>query len=587
MDAIIGLFFQTRLFYEFDSGVRVGPTPTLVQYIWVEMDVHLLKHIPGRNFIMRINHNIAALNTHRQLSQANNANQQSMEKLSSGLRINRAGDDAAGLAISEKMRGQIRGLEQAERNSQDGISMIQTAEGALNETQSILQRMRELSVQASNDTNTGEDRAELQKEVDQLIEEMDRIGNNTEFNTKSLLDGSVSDESRVATEDNLSLGNGMENFNLQSSSQLEADSYSLKTVTDTKVLNGLSDASHDVGVDSVDVSADTELAEGEYIVDVSSTISENETEDTTGGNVSGTNLTDSETGLADGDYSVVFDGTDTATLTFTDEDGNQKNATATYDTSQASETLSFDVNSDGSAMAEFTVNSDQLGGGSETVYSASRSTQYHAELQDSDGNTVGSQVDISSGQQDVELGDSSSSETVSVDFGSTLQVGEANFGVKATGQASAILTDSSDNVVAEQLIDNNEKRVDIGNTGVSIGTTTIENDAETTFDVNTSIQDRAIKFQIGANDGQEMDLGISDMRANALGVDGIDLTSQSDAKEAITTLDEAIKSVSGERSKLGAVQNRLEHTINNLGTASENLTAAESRIRDVDYASAA
>jgi len=138
---------------------------------------------------MRINHNIAALNTHRQLTMGTNAAAKNMEKLSSGLRINRAGDDAAGLAISEKMRGQIRGLEQATRNSQDAISLIQTAEGALNETHSILQRMRELAVQSSNDTNTAEDREALQAEVDELAKEITRISNTTEFNTKKLLDG--------------------------------------------------------------------------------------------------------------------------------------------------------------------------------------------------------------------------------------------------------------------------------------------------------------------------------------------------------------------------------------------------------------
>src|SRR5690242_20372656 len=117
---------------------------------------------------MQINHNITAMNTLSHLNSASNAQSKSMEKLSSGLRINRAGDDAAGLAISEKMRGQIRGLDQASRNAQDGISLIQTAEGALNETHDILQRMRELAVQSSNDTNTSEDRGQLQKEADQL-----------------------------------------------------------------------------------------------------------------------------------------------------------------------------------------------------------------------------------------------------------------------------------------------------------------------------------------------------------------------------------------------------------------------------------
>ncbi|KYD11755.1 flagellin N-terminal helical domain-containing protein [Caldibacillus debilis] len=141
---------------------------------------------------MRINHNISALNTYRQLSFNNTQTAKNLEKLSSGYRINRAGDDAAGLAISEKMRGQIRGLEMATKNAQDGISLIQTAEGALNETHAILQRIRELAVQAANDTNTDNDRAELQKEVDQLLQEIDRIANTTQFNTKNLLDGSLS-----------------------------------------------------------------------------------------------------------------------------------------------------------------------------------------------------------------------------------------------------------------------------------------------------------------------------------------------------------------------------------------------------------
>ena len=146
---------------------------------------------------MRINNNIMALNAHRQLgvNQANSA--KSMERLSSGFRINRAGDDAAGLSISEKMRGQIRGLKQASRNAQDAISLIQTAEGALNETHAILQRMRELANQAANDTNVDVDRSEIQKEINELTSEINRIGNTTEFNTMKLLDGTRSATSAV------------------------------------------------------------------------------------------------------------------------------------------------------------------------------------------------------------------------------------------------------------------------------------------------------------------------------------------------------------------------------------------------------
>jgi Flagellin and related hook-associated proteins len=148
---------------------------------------------------MIINHNIAALNASIQLTRNQNATNSSLQKLSSGLRINSAADDAAGLAISEKMKGQINGLDQASRNAQDATSLVQTAEGALNETQSILQRMRELAVQAGNDTNTPQDRGNIQDEINSLTSEVNRIGNTTQFNTQNLLDGSLSGTSGTLT----------------------------------------------------------------------------------------------------------------------------------------------------------------------------------------------------------------------------------------------------------------------------------------------------------------------------------------------------------------------------------------------------
>ncbi|MFJ8457756.1 flagellin [Lysinibacillus xylanilyticus] len=141
---------------------------------------------------MRIQHNISALNTHRNLAFNNTQSSKNLEKLSSGYKINRAGDDAAGLAISEKMRAQIKGLDMATKNSQDSISLIQTAEGALNETHAILQRMRELAVQSGNDTNEKLDREFLQDEIEQLTSEISRIATTTEFNEKKLLDGALS-----------------------------------------------------------------------------------------------------------------------------------------------------------------------------------------------------------------------------------------------------------------------------------------------------------------------------------------------------------------------------------------------------------
>jgi flagellin len=141
---------------------------------------------------LQINTNVAALNAYRNLAGTQNAMSTSLERLSSGLRINRAADDAAGLAISEKLRAQVNGLNQASANAQDGISLIQTAEGALNETHSILQRMRQLAVQSANDTNTDADRVNIQKEVTQLNQELDRISSTTQYNGKNLLDGTFS-----------------------------------------------------------------------------------------------------------------------------------------------------------------------------------------------------------------------------------------------------------------------------------------------------------------------------------------------------------------------------------------------------------
>ncbi len=156
---------------------------------------------------MIINHNISALNTHRQLSFNNTNVGKNLEKLSSGYRINRAGDDAAGLAISEKMRAQIKGLDMAQKNAQDGISLIQTAEGALAETHSILQRARELAVQSANDTNiTENDRQAMQEELNALLEEIDQIADRTEFNTQKLIDGTFTGKFHIGANKDQNIG---------------------------------------------------------------------------------------------------------------------------------------------------------------------------------------------------------------------------------------------------------------------------------------------------------------------------------------------------------------------------------------------
>ncbi|WP_312889196.1 flagellin [Desertibacillus haloalkaliphilus] len=218
---------------------------------------------------MKINNNIQALNAYRNLNQNQFNTSKSLEKLSSGLRINRAADDAAGLAISEKMRSQIRGLQQAERNALDSISLIQTAEGALQETHSILQRMRELAVQASNDTNTPEDREQIQKEIDQLATEVNRIGNSTEFNSKKLLNDTVSNSfgEKEIDQNTIVPGTTINNINLDSNSNLPEGSYTLdvnEVITKSSVENVAG-----AGINTVNIEEDVNLEEGNYSIEVS------------------------------------------------------------------------------------------------------------------------------------------------------------------------------------------------------------------------------------------------------------------------------------------------------------------------------
>jgi len=380
---------------------------------------------------MRINHNIASLNTHRQLSGNTNATSKSLEKLSSGLRINRAGDDAAGLAISEKMRGQIRGLDQASRNSQDAISLIQTAEGALNETHSILQRMRELAVQSANDTNTDQDRKNIQDEMDQLNKEIDRIADTTQFNTKNLLDGSMGKGVTAA----------IENVNTNTSL--------ISTAAATTVLGDLKDSSQN------------------------------------------------SLGLAIGDKIEV-----------------------SYVLNGKTELKSLTISDDGAGATKETLGDlFALVAGGTAEYNGDKGVAIKA-------NAAGFNGAIN---------------------GLTITVKDSNGVVR--GSATNILSSFT----------------------------------ETTAAANVRADGQAT-FQIGANTSQNMQLSIENMGTAALGVKNLSITNQGQANVAVKVIDAATQKVSAERSKLGAVQNRLEHTINNLGTSAENLTAAESRIRDVDMA---
>ena len=452
---------------------------------------------------MRIANNISAMNTNRVLVGSDNQMGKSLERLSSGLRINRAADDAAGLAISEKMRAQIRGLKQASRNAQDGISMIQTAEGGLNETHAILQRMRELAVQAANGTLTDSDKAEVQKEVAQLIEEIDRIGNTTEFNTKKLLNGQAS----------------------VTSSQANGVASGTVVINKTTVSGGAVDP-NDLNAVITSLSAGPNTKTGVYKVEI--------TKQATAASISGTKVI---SGVIGEDGILNINGV--AIELGASDDG----ATIVSKINNYSAQTGVKAELDSNKFLKLTT----TGLGSEATLTVSST----------DGNFL------------KKLGLAADGTYITTEVGSDA-VGTIN-GKAAIGKGNTLtLTNAGDD--ADGLT------VNFDGSKLKFGT-----NSALTFDAVIN-SDGQVTLQIGANDKQTLSFTINDMRSKALGIDKLDVTTPNGAAEAIKKLDNALTLVSAERSKLGAIQNRLEHTISNLGVAAENIAASESRIRDIDMA---
>jgi len=507
---------------------------------------------------MRINNNLMAMNTHRQMGLTQSNQSKSMEKLSSGYRINRAGDDAAGLSISEKMRAQIRGLNQASRNAQDGISLIQTAEGALNETQNILQRMRELSVQSVNDTNVAVDRGEIQKEINQLTSEINRIGSTTEFNTMKLLNGDKAESIEVAKADAGTYSKPVAGLTVQTGA--------IELSTTGITIAG----SASTGVDWSDAASGSitiqKTASGELSVKVVAK--------TTGA-------------------TQVLSAVDVAQISF---DGGS----FTYDNHGVSFTISQEDFEAATAGATITLDTGTA-----------------------KGNTGGTGVDANGSYAVVEgaawvgTGGFATAGGMTISSDIDFEVATVKFEVDAANtQFSITLVDEDGNTLVndEILKGTSGDTFDYNRHGVSFSLTGLTGAMSASIDLTMGTADKAtnngVTFQVGANESQSLALDLGDMRAQALGIstvsadkegfgatmavtDGtsasnaeyaLDVTTSTNAGKALTTINSAIERVSAERSKLGAVQNRLEHTIANLDTSAENLQASESRIRDVDMA---
>ena len=429
---------------------------------------------------MVVQHNMQAANANRMLNVTTSAQSKSTEKLSSGYRINRAADDAAGLTISEKMRKQIRGLDQASTNAQDGVSSVQTAEGALTEVHSMLQRMNELATQAANGTNSKDsDRQAIQDEIDQLTTEIDRVSETTKFN----------------------------------------ETYLLKGEAGTKTINM---KAHDAGLKG--------------------TLTDN-------GDGTATFVMDS---LKDGDSVSI--GGKTYTI------GSKK---ADVDTAVAAKITT--------AGDKFTVNGQEI-----TIV---------------DNYTADKAADQKAGNYTLDDAKALVKEGATVKVGTDeykVMTDKGGDGIDDT-DASVISKDVAYNLASKELLAANQ----IGDTK---GSAKVENTnakaADGSFKITTGQADVANSLSFSLHVGADADMtnkiqvNIDAMDSASLGIKGLDVKDASGnaATYAVDAISDAISKVSSQRSSLGAVQNRLEHTINNLDNVVENTTTAESRIRDTDMA---
>ena len=478
---------------------------------------------------MRIQHNIAALNSYRNLTGNNNAVSKNLEKLSSGYRINRAGDDAAGLAISEKMRAQITGLNTAQKNAQDGVSLVQTAEGAMTEVHSMLNRMVELADQSANGTYADEvDRENLQKEISSLKEEINRIADSTNFNGINLLDGSLS-TGKLPTFTGL---DGLTKTDIAATGNKTDLTMGTATIAQGKTYSmtfNYTDANGAAKEKTVKLTAkDTKT-----LVDANGK-----------------------------EYTLVTNGQATA------KEMADAFAGALNSDSEIGELFTVEVGTNG----KFTFTSKETGstGGSKVLAVTTKYNQTSATLTATQ--TAGTDAKVEYDFQNMPKdkvftvnGEKFVFATAGKQFNSDVNVLEITGAAPnqdEVGKMAGMIANKL-GLSDEQVKDNGQKitfSASAGNGGLTL-----------------QIGDTADKFN-------QMTVSVGDMHADALGIADIDISTQAGAKAAVDKIKSAINSVSSTRGDLGAIQNRLEHTINNLSVSAENMTAAESRIRDVDMA---
>ncbi|SMC35589.1 flagellin [Papillibacter cinnamivorans] len=601
---------------------------------------------------MRINTNLTALNTFNSYTAANNKIADSVAKLSSGYAINSAADNAAGLAISEKMRAQIRGLDKASSNSQDAISLVQTAEGSLESAGEILQRMREISVQSSSDTNEDDiDRDALQAEFSQLQSELDEIAQDSTFNNQNLLDGSLSTKklssgsstSLSGSGMNVSFGNasaGKYTFGVQVVTTQEAQTASApdaahSSFATSTLSSNFSDATVTIGT----AAGESSLLNGNYSLSASYDSSSDKITVTATGDNGQTftkELTDDDIpALTTGSALSINFGSDSFTVSLTAADTLVAGADAS--TSEMSAladaiggTFTIGGGSDGAeeqkaVMASLTgAGSVELTAGMSSVTFDNGVTVSFQELTAADldttvtggtttythTGTIGSvtgfasaAINVASLPNTVNLSGSATYDsgtdtlTLGAFSGTVSNVADTANGTitmsDGTNSFTITLTTASGAQAADTIGANLVSAgVSVSSSGTTTGGTYSFEDVFGTATSNVSTSSIEVKsasnngltIQVGANSGDELEINIDRADAEYLGVKGLDVSTRESASKAIDAVNDAINQVSSQRAYLGAIENRLDYKIDNLQTSSQNLTSAESSIRDVDMA---
>ncbi len=472
---------------------------------------------------MRINHNITAMLANNTLAKNDNAMAQAIERLSSGYRINYAKDDAAGLAISQKMRTQIRGLQQANSNAGDGISVIETAEGALTEVHAMLQRMKELTVQAANDVYTPEDRQTIQNEIDELNKEIQRISETTHFNQKYLLNGDIGRATYIDTGDTVKGVTALE-----ISDSVNLGEYSFSVTYDAR--------------QAVAVGGNITMAAGDTITAAQEgTIK-----------INGETVEIKEGDTADEVYTKIKELCEwTGNKAFTVD--------STDNTSGLAENAGYEPSTNSFGNGGNLVIVSDYYGSSEQIDISCSNPQLANLLGIQDGVAVGSDVKV-------KLMDGFSKTAVVSTDGNTITVSDSSgFEMVFEAKQGACGTVFKDPVMG--------------------GDMTSTASSGTAFQSNVKVLEAGqMVLQIGANQDDTMTITIPQMSTKNLGIDDINVVCGEDARAAIDKIDAAIVKVSSVRSKLGAYQNRLEHTENNLEISEESMTESYSRIMDCDMA---